>query len=198
MNASREVVHAYWRAPWDGRNGPQTYTVAAASARSAFFADLLARHVSRDARVLEVGCNAGRNLAHLRRAGYTALSGIDISPAAVDLLRATYPELAGVTVSVGAAEDLLAGMGDGAVDVVCTMAVLEHIHPESEGVFAQMARVARRTIVTIEDEQLTTWRHFPRNYRTVFEGLGLVQVEEVPCRAVQGLGRRFMARVLAR
>jgi SAM-dependent methyltransferase len=198
MSAPRDVLHDYWREPWDGRNGPATYTVPSADVRSAFLVDLFRRNVPQDASILEVGCNAGRNLAHLRGAGYENLAGVDISPAAVDLLRETYPHLDDVAIGIGPAEDVLAGLRDFSIDVLFTMAVLEHIHPDSEALFADMARVAGRCVVTIEDEKLTTWRHFPRDYRAVFEGLGLRQVEALECRNVKGLGRRFVARVFVR
>ncbi|MCH2666131.1 hypothetical protein MK139_17565 [bacterium] len=44
-----------------------------------------------DARILEIGCNAGRNLDYLFRAGYTNLWGIEIGSAAVEMFGATFP-----------------------------------------------------------------------------------------------------------
>jgi hypothetical protein len=64
--------------------------------------------------LLEVGCNVGRNLNDLHRAG------------------------------VGPAETVLPTYAPRSVDLVFTMAVLEHIHPASRTVFAEIARVARR------------------------------------------------------
>jgi SAM-dependent methyltransferase len=197
MSAPRDVLHAYWREPWDGRNGPRTYVADAANERSRFLVDLLGRHVPTTASVLEIGCNAGRNLKHLHDAGYRHLSGLDISPEAVALMRGTYPDLAAVPVTVAPMEEALPDLDDDAFDAVFTMAVLEHVHPDSAWVFGEMARIAG-TVVTVEDEQLQSWRHFPRNYRTIFEAMGLAQVEEFDCRKVKGLGRRFVARVFVR
>jgi SAM-dependent methyltransferase len=194
---AREHVHEYWRRPWDGRNAPAGYLAPSANERSQFLVDLLARHVPTTASVLEVGCNAGRNLAHLHEAGYRRLAGLDLSEAAVGLLRETYPQLADVPVAVGAAEELLPTIASDAHDALFTMAVLEHVHPESEAIFGELARIAR-VVVTIEDERLHSWRHFPRNYRRIFEGLALRQIEERSCRGVRGLGKRFQARVFLR
>jgi SAM-dependent methyltransferase len=197
MSAPRDVLHAYWREPWDGRNGPQTYTDPGANERSRFLVGLLGSHVPTTASVLEIGCNAGRNLKHLHDAGYEHLSGLDIAADAVALMRETYPDLAAVPVTVAPMEDALRDMDDDAFGAVFTMAVLEHVHPDSAWVFEEMARIAG-TVVTVEDEQLQSWRHFPRNYRTIFEALGLTQTEAVDCRKVKGLGRRFVARVFVR
>jgi SAM-dependent methyltransferase len=193
----RERIHQYWRKPWDGKNAPAGYVAPDAGTRSRFLVDLLSAHAPRDASVLEVGCNAGRNLAYLHAAGYTRLAGCDISGPAIALLRATYPELAAVSVLEGPAEELLATLPSDAYDVIVTMAVLEHVHPDSGSVFADMARVAR-TIITVEAEAARTWRIFPRNYRMVFERLGFAQVEERSCAHVDGLGPQYTARVLAR
>jgi len=75
------------------------------------------------------------------------------------------------------------------------MAVLEHIPTESEFIFGEMCRITRHLLITIEDEQGISWRHFPRNYQRVFESLGLKQIEEINCVKVSGLGEDFIARV---
>jgi 2-polyprenyl-3-methyl-5-hydroxy-6-metoxy-1,4-benzoquinol methylase len=49
-------------------------------------------------------------------------------------------------------------------DIVFSMAVLEHIHEDSSVVFEEMRRIARKLVVTIEDEHERGWRHFPRDY----------------------------------
>jgi hypothetical protein len=58
-----------------------------------------------------------------------------------------------------------------------------------------MVRVTRGVIVTIEDEADVSHRHTPRNYRRVFETLGMVQVSEEPCGPLADLPRSFVARV---
>ena len=76
------------------------------------------------------------------------------------------------------------------------MAVLEHLHPESNWVFGEIARITSSILITIEDERSVYWRVFPRNYRRIFERRGMVQIEEHSCADVPGLGPAFVARVL--
>jgi SAM-dependent methyltransferase len=108
----------------------------------------------RDSRILEIGCNIGRNLQHLSEAGFRNLEGIEISEEAVRELRATFPELAATArIHNAPAEEVLPSLEDRRYDLTFTVAVLEHIHRESEWVFQHIARVTRDTLITIEDEK---------------------------------------------
>lgn len=91
-------------------------------------------------------------------------------------------------------EEFAKDQRDGEYDLIYTMAVLEHIHPDSEWVFGELARATSGTLITIEDERAVTWRHFPRNYREVFEAQGLRQVHEARLTATEDLDG-FLARV---
>jgi SAM-dependent methyltransferase len=193
---SQQVLHAFWRNP-DPTNRPEAYSVPVA--RSEFLVGLLARHGSNDGRVLEIGPNIGRNLEALRRAGYRQLEGIEISENAVSAMRETYPLLAAAaTIHNAAVEEVIRTLPDSSFDVVFTMAVLEHLHPDSEWVFAEMARICRGVIVTIEDEVGRSPRHVPRHYKSIFESLGLEQIEELDPSGVGELGPTFRARVFSR
>ena len=67
------------RRAWAGRSGefsPEYYAYRGADATTARIRDLLERHVGRDARVLEVGCSAGRHLAYLLDHGFDRLTSI--------------------------------------------------------------------------------------------------------------------------
>ncbi len=187
-------IQNYWRSP-DADNAPETYATEEGRARSEFVVSLVERFASRDATILEVGCNVGRNLEFLRRAGWRSLSGIEINRDAVALMETTYPDLAASsTIHVGTAEDVIPTLQDGAFDVLFTMAVLEHIHPASDWVFAHFPRIAR-LVITVEDERRSHRRLFHRNYRRVFTSLGMVQVHGQRCDDVRGLGSDFFARV---
>ena len=190
---SRDELHEYWRAP-DQDNAAADYREGAE--RSAYLVDLMDRHVSRDGAVLEIGCNVGRNLHHLREAGYKNLSGVEISQEAVDLMKETFPDVAAnAQIHVGPVEEQVKTFADGQFEAVYTMAVLEHIHTDSDWVFDEMARIASRRIIVLEDEKSRTWRHFQRNYREVFEKAGGRQLEEADLTDVPGLGSKFVARV---
>jgi SAM-dependent methyltransferase len=116
---SQIQIHKYWRAPDDGSNQPEDYLdPKGGKARSEFLLSLI--DLPRDASILEVGCNVGRNLNHLHEAGYTDLTGIELSEQAVEVLRREFPHL--TDIRVGAAEDILPTFDR--FDLVFTMAVL--------------------------------------------------------------------------
>lgn len=190
-------MHRYWQDP-DAANQPGQYLAGHASPRSRLLVEMIRRHVNEDASILEIGCNAGRNLKHLRDAGFGRLEAVEISRAAIALLRSTYPDLADVRVLNAPIEDVAPTLPDGGYDVVFTMAVLEHVHSDSDWVFRDLARAARRFVLTIEDERGRSERHFPRNYQQVFEGLGLRQVEHRANLVEHGLTASFVARVFAK
>jgi 2-polyprenyl-3-methyl-5-hydroxy-6-metoxy-1,4-benzoquinol methylase len=189
---SRSELHDYWRAPADSGNQPVSY-LESGHARSQFLVSLVRRYAQPSASILEIGCNTGRNLDHLHRAGYTNLMGIEISEPAINLLRQSYPHLGHSQVYLGSVEDLIGKVGT--FDVVFTMAVFEHLHSDSAWVFKEIAGITR-TLITIEDEHHHSWRHFPRNYKRIFEPLGLRQVEEQT--RLPELSAEFVARVFQR
>lgn len=186
-------VHDYWRSPDDGDNRPEEYLEG--EGRCELLLELLGMRVGRDGAILELGCNVGRNLNALARVGYENLTGIEISGRALDVGRAHFASLKGVELINGTLEEELVKLKKRGYDLVYSMAVLEHVHSESEAVFAQIARISGRYVVTIEDERYESWRHFPRNYRKVFEGLGMEQIEEKNCLGIDGLNSYFFARV---
>lgn len=193
---SREELFKYWNAPDDGRNMPMEYLRC--RERSIFLLSLITKHIDKESRILEIGCNVGRNLNELFCAGFDNLSGIEISKNAIATMGEAYPEMAKqIAVHNGPVENLIQNFEDDSFDLVFTMAVLEHIHTDSEFVFPHMARITKRVLVTIEDEKGLSWRHFPRNYKKVFENLGMRQIEEVRLRAIKvpGLNGNFVARV---
>jgi hypothetical protein len=55
-----------------------------------FLADFWSPEVQPDHRILELGTNAGANLARLHTLGYTDLAGVEINPAAIDEFGAEY------------------------------------------------------------------------------------------------------------
>jgi len=171
----------YWTAPPDEKNAPGRYASADIE-RSASLLALLDRLVKKDAAILEIGCNAGRNLNHLYNNGFANLSAIEISPAAIAHFGKTFPDtVKAVDVKIGPLEQILPTIPDKRFDVLFSMAVMMHIHPDSAFVFSHMVRVSK-IVLAIEDErESTSTRHFGRNYREIFEALGARQIlEEYP------------------
>ncbi|MDP1853042.1 MAG: methyltransferase domain-containing protein [Candidatus Omnitrophota bacterium] len=192
----REELFDYWTSPNDGNNNPTEYLKC--RERSAFLLNLITKYLDKKDRVLEIGCNVGRNLNELFCAGFNNLSGVEINKNAIEIMKTVYPNMAQVIkIYQGPVENFIGSFEDDSFDSVYTMAVLEHIHTDSEFIFSHMARIARKILVTIEDERGVSWRHFPRNYKKVFEDLGMRQIEEISLKQtkVEGLDKKFFARV---
>jgi len=124
--------------------------------------------------VLEIGCNAGRNLNYLFENGFTNLYGIEINPTAIKILKEKFPEMGSKTkFFIGALEDEIEKITNNQIYLTFTMGVLQHIHPESNWVFKEISRITSNYIITFENESLyTIGGNFPRDYGKIFTELG--------------------------
>lgn len=191
---SRNKLHQYWKQPWDGANLPQNYLKG--EARSQLLVEIIKKYVKHSLSILELGCNVGRNLNYLFNSGFMNLSGIEISEEAVQLLKKTYPEMANHSKIYNlSVEEIIKEFSDEEFNVVFTMAVLEHIHIDSEWLFFEMVRITKDFLITIEDERGVSWGRFPRKYKKIFESLGMKQIDKINCDKIDGLGSYFIARV---
>lgn len=198
---SRHEIHKYWRQPWDGINLPQQYAQTeggklerSRAQRTDFLRDLVRKYSDQNAVILEIGCNVGRNLNGIYSDDYKNLHGIEISSNAVKMLKQIYPAMAKhAKIYNLPVEDKIKEFADSQFDIVYTMAVLEHIHTDSEWIFQEMVRITNKNLIIIEHEYEVSWKHFPRNYQKVFESLGMKQIEFY--QQVPGLNGRFVARV---
>lgn len=191
---SREELHKYWRRPQDPGNWPQDYM--SGEERSRLLAELACKYCRHDARILEIGCNVGRNLNYLFLTGFKSLEGVEINADAVRLLKKTYPDMAQyATIHNSPVENVIEYFESDVFDLVFTMAVLEHIHPDSEWIFPEMARITKSTLITIEDENDVSWGIFPRNYRKIFETLEMKQAESFRLNEISELGASYTLRV---
>ncbi len=175
------------RRAWADRTGefsPDYYAHHGPDEKSEAVARRLDEAVGADASVLELGCSAGRHLAHLYANGYRDLHGIDVNAEAGPVLRQAYPALwrAG-TFTFDAMQDVVTGYEDGRFDAVYSVETLQHLPPDDDWVFAEVARVADELVVTLEledgpavsyvDDGVPLYR---RDWGEVFTGLGLEQV----------------------
>ena len=117
--------------------------------------------------------NVGRNLNYLYSAGFSELAGIEINAEAIDLLRLSYPNIMHADIVNAPIEDVIVNLPDSSFELVFTMAVLEHIHPESSFIFREIYRITKKCLITIEDETVHSWNHFPRNYGRIFSSCGM-------------------------
>jgi len=180
MNKQQE----YWNNPKDKPNKPETYIKPELNKRSHFLFKLIKGRVHRKNSILEVGCNAGRNLNYLNEKGYLNLNGIEINAQAVELMRKVYPKLyEKAKISISSLEGSLPFLKDNSFNVVVSMAVFMHLPYESNFIFKNIARITKDIIITIEDErpEILGNRHFPRNYLNIFGSMGFREIESGKC-----------------
>lgn len=186
------------RNTWTDRAGeysPAYYAHRGPNETSTVVRDIFSGSLSRDAAVLELGCGSGRHLKHLAGHGFENLSGIDINAAAFDTMREAYPALAADgTFHCGAIEDIIEDFDDEQFDAVYSVETLQHLHPDVEWVFEEVARIADSIVVTAEIE--APIRESPsadrdvnyvdsdtplyyRDWSRIFSSAGLVEVDVV-------------------
>ena len=122
----------YWseKAHKSLRNNPNCYTIRKRVSK-AIVAIAEDMEVTKDSPVLDIGCNVGRNLEYLRRAGFHDLTGVDVSPYAFQFTEKHYPELAGqMSFYQAKIQDIIPHI-EGTGWLVVSSAVLLHIQPTS-------------------------------------------------------------------
>lgn len=92
-------------------------------------------------------------------------------------MRETYPDLhAMVKIFNVPVEDCIKSIEPESYDLVFSMAVLLHIHPDSEWIFDEMCRIAKTNVVIIEAQSQRNYKTFQRDYRSEFTRRGLTEV----------------------
>jgi SAM-dependent methyltransferase len=136
-------------------------------------AEIRARAGPQDA-VLDLGCNVGRDLNELWKSGYRRLTGVEIGLEPVRAMREVFPEMAaGSRIINKSMTEAVRGFGDAEFELVYTHGSLSHVSAREQFVFDHMCRIARRWIVTMENE----WSPlaFPRDLGKVFADRGMAQ-----------------------
>jgi SAM-dependent methyltransferase len=172
LSQKRPAGHYYLEAPkW--------------SARSQTIINILSPFMTEEDLILEIGCNLGRNLHHLWQAGYKLVRGMEISEHAVRRLRMEYPCLVGVPVEIGPAEVSIQKCPAKSIDIIFTMATLEHVHPDSRFLFKEIARVARKYVLAIEPRNgKRSHMQYPWNIKDEFTCVGLSWIDTRPWSAL--------------
>ncbi len=187
-----ETTRKFWKEAKNDSWG--TYLVG--EEKSEFLLRLVKKlRLSFSAKILELGCNVGRNLNYLYRAGYRNAGGIELNEEAVKMSSKFFPRLRN-KIALNTIEDYFLNRGEKETwDIIFTMAVLEHLPKESEWVFAEMVKCTKY-IITIEDEKSINKVCFPRNYKKIFEDLGMREIYHIDCNNVHpSLTENFVARI---
>ena len=186
MNKQQE----YWSNP-DKMNLPSVYLKNERNEISNFLMGFIRKYIKKDEKILELGCNVGRNLNHLFKAGYKKLYGIEINKEAIILLKKTYPDLT-ARVYLDTIENKIRKLQNNHY-VIFTVAVLQHLPPESDWVFKEIVKTTKKHLIIIESEKHKTDRLFIRNYKTIFENLGMKQIKEMNCGHIKALSKYYFA-----
>lgn len=145
--------------------------------------------ISKDASLLEVGCNTGNQLLLLQRMGYTNLSGLELQPYALEIARS---RTRNISLAQGSA--LAIPHADASFDLVFTAGVLIHIAPgDLPRAMDEIHRCARTYIWGVEyyapDVTEVNYRNhsglmwkmdYARRYLQRFEDLELVREQHIP------------------
>ncbi|GAA0453966.1 class I SAM-dependent methyltransferase [Alkalibacillus silvisoli] len=192
MCHSLDDIHDFWKNPSKG-NQPSRYLKH--TKRSKFLYEYVNKYVGKDAKILEPGCNVGRNLNYLYEKGYEQLTGVEINEEAVELLSKQYPNLAEkANIYLETIEERVKQFENDEFDLTFSMAVFEHLHPSSDWVFEEIARITKSFIITIEAEKWSSDRHFPRNYKKLFKQYGFKQIDMN--KNCDEIGVKYICRVL--
>lgn len=173
----------HWKNPQD-HNDPVNYNKKHTYQRSRYLVSIFNKYIkNRNFNILEIGCNCCRNLHYLYNANYNNLTGIEINKNALDLQKAFFPNLKAKYIN-SSIEDYILKFKDNEFDIVFSMAVLQHIHIDSNWTFEHIARITSKYIVLIELEV--------RNYKNIFEWFSFKQIEKRSCHLIKGLEKYKM------
>lgn len=157
---------------------PKFYTDPALQPLSIYLTEHIQKYVDPKERILEIGCNVGRNIEHLILAGYENVTGVEISPEAVEASWRYFPKAA-PRIHCADARAYLAVQPSKSFYMIFTQSILMHVPPEDKSLFVSMARVAGSFILTNEVERnsgpLMKYK-WNRNYQEVFKPLGWKQI----------------------
>ena len=141
--------------------------------------EVFKRNVPVNARILDVGCGYGRSLQELCSAGYTSLSGVDISEKMIARGRRQYPHL-----DLKKYEGTRLPFEDDSFDAVLLLAVLTCIPDDAqqEQLLAEIHRVLRQDgVVSINDFLLNSdQRNIDRyqRYEKKYNKYGIFELQE--------------------
>lgn len=179
--ATIQELHNYWK------NSNRHFPYLLHKEKSIYLLKFVKKYCTKKDKILEIGCNVGRNLNCLFQAGYKKLSGIEISSMALGVLKDVYYHMAEKTIFYNKpVEDIIKNFKNNQFNLTFTMAVLAHLHQESNWVFKEIARVSQALII-IEPETATSWHIIPRKYKPILESCGMIQIYEEEVAGIKSL-----------
>jgi SAM-dependent methyltransferase len=174
LSPNRYWAQGHWKNQNQGdRHGYDKYT--SYNPREPVIMEEIRSRLQEHNTILDLGCNCGYYLARLHGVGFRNLSGIDISPAAIQYGREHF-HLEGVDLITGSFEDELPKLVSAGkkFDLVYTLgATVELVHPSFD-IIGNMCRLSEKYIVLIISE----WGHsYPRFWEYEFFRNGFYMVK---------------------
>jgi SAM-dependent methyltransferase len=168
----------HWKNPTD-HNIADNYNKKNAQQRSRYLTGMFDKYsINKKSNILEIGCNCGRNLNYLFNAGYKNLNGIEINADAFEKMKEFFPDLK-VNCINGSIEDNILFYKDNEFDIIFTMAVIQHIHTDSNWIFEHISRICKTYLILIEFDT--------RDYEKIFSELGFTLIEKRNCSKIKGI-----------
>jgi SAM-dependent methyltransferase len=127
--------------------------------------------------ILDLGCNCGYYLSLLKKEGYTDLSGIDISPVAIQYGK-DHLDLSGVNLTIGSFEETLPKIVEDKIqyDLVYTLgATVELVHPSFD-IIRYICSISKHYVVLIINE---SGHSYPRFWEYEFNRNGFVLIKGI-------------------
>lgn len=148
---SQDVRHEW--AARSGEYSPAYYAYYGPDSASESVQAAIETYLGPDPTVLEIGCSSGRHLSALVEAGYSDVTGVELNEEARDVMERIFPALAATaTVHYQSIETVVSEFDDDQFDAVFSVETLQHLHPDSEWVFAEIARITSDLLITVENE----------------------------------------------
>lgn len=144
------------RRQWAERSGaysPEYYAHYGPNETSDVIRRTLERFADQSTPILELGYSSGRHLSHLYEHGFENLAGIEVNEEAFDVMEETYPDVATCgEFYLDAIEDVVGDFADDQFGAIYSVETLQHLHPDAEWVFEELARVTDDLLIVAENE----------------------------------------------
>ena len=162
--------------------GPMQYIDIDPNRMAEYFSDIQ-RILKPDAKILEVGAMAGRNLEYFRRNGFSNFTAIEINLNAEDVFKDNFPKTYATTNFLeGDGPKVIKSLKDKEMELVMTIGCLQNIAHDT-GIFDQIARVSSKYIlvkepdltkhnIDIKKSKRQLGQNHYHDYESIFEKLG--------------------------
>jgi len=178
---SKDEVQNYWKNPDDIEfNSPEIYLKSTTGRENTqILLNIINEYFeNKEVKILELGCNVGRNINKLFENGFKNLFAIEINSEAIKLMEKSFPQTFSSTkIYETSIENKIKEFSNNQFDIVFSMAVLMHVHNDSDWVFEHIARISKKKLIIIEHEKIKSKKVFLRNYKNIFEKFGLKEIK---------------------